>query len=150
MIAQKKNEADIRVRDGEVSLIGGLIQNQDSTTIAGIPGLANIPIIGKYFLGNTNKQKDRTNLLIAMIPHIVRSPDVTALDLRGVAAGTDQTVKLNYAPKKEEAAYTTRSGNWHRTGRARACCRTCRAGFTCRAGRSRPGSPLFPALPRWR
>jgi general secretion pathway protein D len=104
VIAQKKNEADIRIRDGEVSLIGGLIQNQDSTSIAGIPGLANIPIVGKYFLANTNKEKDRTNLLIAMIPHIVRTPDVTALDLRGVAAGTDQTVKLNYAPKKDESA----------------------------------------------
>jgi len=102
VIAQKKNEADIRVREGEVSLIGGLIQNQDSTSISGIPGLANIPIIGKYFLANTNKEKDRTNLLIAMIPHIVRTPNVTALDLRGVAAGTDQTVKLNYAPRKED------------------------------------------------
>ena len=42
-------------------MIGGLIQNQDSTSISGIPGLANIPIIGKYFLGNTSKEKDLFN-----------------------------------------------------------------------------------------
>ena len=37
--------------------------------------------------------------MIALIPHIVRTPDITALDLRGIAAGTDQTVKLSYGPR---------------------------------------------------
>ena len=102
VISQRKNEADIRLRDGEVSLLGGLIQTSDTNTTNGIPGLTNIPILGKYFLGSNSKDKSRGELMIALIPHILRTPDISALDLRGVAAGTDTTVKLSYAPRKEE------------------------------------------------
>ena len=42
--------------------------------------------------------------MIALIPHIVRKPDITGLDMRAVAAGTDATVKLSYAPRVEEPA----------------------------------------------
>jgi general secretion pathway protein D len=104
VISQRKNEADIRLRDGEVSLLGGLIQDQDTSTINGIPGLVNIPVLGKYLFGSTVKDKTRGELLIALIPHIVRGPDVTGLDLRSIAAGTDQTVKLSYGPRKEDVA----------------------------------------------
>jgi len=104
VISQRKNEADIRVRDGEVSLLGGLINNQDTLSFSGIPGFANIPVLGKFFLGSNNTDKSRSNLLIALIPHVVRAPGIDATDLRGVAAGTDQTVRLNYAQKMEEAA----------------------------------------------
>jgi general secretion pathway protein D len=101
VISQRKNEADIRVRDGEVSLLGGLINNQDTQSFSGIPGFANVPVLGKFLLGSNNTDKTRSNLLIALIPHVVRSPGIDATNLRGVAAGTDQTVKLNYAPKDE-------------------------------------------------
>jgi general secretion pathway protein D len=104
VISQRKNEADIRLRDGEVSLLGGLIQDQDTSTINGIPGLVNIPVLGKYLFGSTVKDKTRGELLIALIPHIVRGPDVTGLDLRSIAAGTDQTVKLSYGPRREDVA----------------------------------------------
>jgi len=104
VISQRKNEADIRLRDGEVSLVGGLTQTSDTNTTNGIPGLTSIPILGKYFLGSNSKDKMRDELMIALIPHILRTPDISALDLQGVSAGTDQTVKLSFAPRKEEAA----------------------------------------------
>jgi hypothetical protein len=46
----------------------------------------------------------RTELMIALIPHIVRSPSITAIDLRGVYAGQDQVVKLNYAQESAQTA----------------------------------------------
>jgi general secretion pathway protein D len=104
VIAQKKNEADIRLRDGEVSLLGGLMSSQETSVIGGIPGLVNIPILGKYLFGNTTKDRQKEQLMIALIPHIVRRPDITGLDLRGIAAGTDATVKLSYAPKVDQPA----------------------------------------------
>ncbi len=104
VIGQKKNEADIRLKDGEVSLLGGLMSDQDTSTIGGIPGLVNIPILGKYLFGNVSKDKQREQLMIALIPHIVRKPDITGLDLKGISAGTDATVKLSYAPRVEEPA----------------------------------------------
>jgi general secretion pathway protein D len=104
VIDQKKNEADIRLKDGEVSLLGGLMRDQDTSTIGGIPGLVNIPILGKYLFGNTSKDKQKEQLMIALIPHIVRRPEITGLNLRGVAAGTDATVKLNFGPRPEATA----------------------------------------------
>ncbi len=103
VIGQKANEADIRLKDGEVSLMGGLMSDQDQSTIGGIPGLVNIPILGKYLFGNVSKDKQKEELMIALIPHIVRRPDITGLDLQGIAAGTDQTVKLSYGPRVPEA-----------------------------------------------
>jgi general secretion pathway protein D len=104
VISQRKNEADIRLRDGEVSLLGGLMQTQDTGSINGIPGLVNIPVLGKYLFGSTSKERINRQLLIALIPHVVRAPDITELDLRGIAAGTTQTVKLNYAPRGDDQA----------------------------------------------
>jgi general secretion pathway protein D len=104
VIGQKKNEADIRLRDGEVSLLGGLMSDQDTSVIGGIPGLVNIPVLGKYLFGNVSKDKQKEQLMIALIPHIVRRPDITGMDMKGIAAGTDATVKLSYGPKVEEPA----------------------------------------------
>jgi len=106
VIAQKKNEADIRLRDGEVSLLGGLMQTQDTETQTGIPGLVNIPILGKFLFGANTKDKQKEELMIALIPHILRTPDINAVDLRGISAGTDQTVKLSYGPRPDEEATT--------------------------------------------
>jgi general secretion pathway protein D len=99
VISQRKNEADIRVRDGEVSLLGGLMQDQNTSSQSGIPGLVNIPILGKFLFGTNSKDREHGELLVALIPHIVRTPDVSGLDLRGIAAGTDQTVKLSYGSR---------------------------------------------------
>jgi general secretion pathway protein D len=104
VISQRKNEADIRVRDGEVSLLGGLMQDQNTNSTSGIPGLVNIPVLGKYLFGSTSKDRERGELLVALIPHIVRTPDVSGLDLRGISAGTDQTVKLSYGARTQAAA----------------------------------------------
>jgi len=104
VISQRKNEADIRVRDGEVSLLGGLMQDQNTSSTSGIPGLVNIPILGKFLFGSNSKDRERGELLVALIPHIVRTPDVSGLDLRGIAAGTDQTVKLSYGARSQPPA----------------------------------------------
>jgi hypothetical protein len=78
------------------------MQDQDTSVIGGIPGLVNIPILGKYLFGNVNKDHSKEQLMIALIPHIVRKPDITGTDMRGIAAGTDATVKLSFGPRTAE------------------------------------------------
>ena len=102
VIGQQANIADIRLREGEVNILGGLNQTQDTANSNGIPGLVNIPVLGKILFGNDHTDKVRSDLLIALIPHIVRTPDYTAENLRGIYAGTDQVVKINYAPKSDD------------------------------------------------
>jgi general secretion pathway protein D len=102
IIQQSANVADIRLREGEVNILGGLSQSQDSNLVNGIPGLVNIPVLGHTIFGSDHTDKIRAELMIALVPHIVRTPGYTAENLRGIYAGTDQVVKINYAPKDEE------------------------------------------------
>ncbi len=98
VISQKKIVHDIRIREGEVNLLGGLLQTQDSKSIAGLPWLAELPVLGRFF-GSHHEENSRGELLIALIPHVVRSSELTDVNLRAVNAGSDQNVKLNYTPR---------------------------------------------------
>ncbi|HBY60938.1 MAG TPA: hypothetical protein DEH78_14040, partial [Solibacterales bacterium] len=49
VIGQRRTIVDIRLRDGEATIIGGLYNNQDTRAVNGIPGLANIPILRRLF-----------------------------------------------------------------------------------------------------
>ena len=72
IIGQRVNEADVRLRNGEVSILGGLTQSDDSRTNAGIPGLVNMPVLG-YFFGTKTRSSDQSDILIALVPHIIRA-----------------------------------------------------------------------------
>jgi general secretion pathway protein D len=104
VIGQNKNTADLRLREGEVNILGGLSQLQDSKSVSGIPGLVDMPVLGNVFFGSNHTDKEHGELMIAIIPHIVRTPDYSADNLRGIAAGTDQTVKLSHTPRADPAA----------------------------------------------
>ena len=99
VIQQTKNIADIRLHEGEINMLSGLSQSTDATTVGGLPGLTSIPILGQFLFGSSTKDKSTGELMIALIPHIVRTPDYTAENLRGIYAGSEQVVKLYYAPK---------------------------------------------------
>jgi general secretion pathway protein D len=99
IIAQQKVIHDIRMKDGEVNMLAGLKQIQDSTTVSGIPGLSSIPIIS-YLFSTKTVSKSSQELIIALIPHIVRRPDYTEEEVRGIAVGNATVVKLNYAPEQ--------------------------------------------------
>lgn len=101
VIGQNKNTADIRLREGEVTILGGLSQLSDSKTVNGIPGLVDIPGLGGTIFGSTNTDKSKSELLIALIPHIVRTPDYTEENLRGIYVGNDANVKLIRLPDAE-------------------------------------------------
>jgi general secretion pathway protein D len=98
IIGQRKVQHDIRMHEGEVNLLGGLINQQDSKQVTGIPGLSSIPILRRLFTGES-LSRDRGELMIVIIPHVVRGPEVTAQNLRGIAVGNQTAIKLNYSPK---------------------------------------------------
>ena len=108
IITQRLNEADIRMKDGEASLLGGLSDLEDNNTLSGFPGLTNIPALG-YLFGSKTKNKSDDEILIALIPHIVRAPDLTALGQPGVLAGTEQVTRVER--KRDGAAAPTSSSS---------------------------------------
>ena len=101
VIGQRKVQHDIRMREGEVGLLGGLINTEDDKTVTGIPGLASIPILGNLFKGSSVNH-NRDELMIVVIPHVIRQPEITAQNLRTIAVGTN-VVHLSRAPRLPES-----------------------------------------------
>jgi general secretion pathway protein D len=101
IISQRVVEHDIRLKDGEAFILGGLIQRTDSKTLNGWPGFARIPVL-RYLFSTDNVDHQEDEVLIVMIPHIVRMPEWTRENLRGIYAGTDQVVQV----KRESAIRT--------------------------------------------
>ncbi len=71
-ISQRQAIATVRVRNGEPFIIGGLLQNNDITSIARVPVLSRIPLLGDLFkLASTTHEV--TNLYVVITPHIIKS-----------------------------------------------------------------------------
>jgi general secretion pathway protein D len=78
----------IRLRDGETSVLAGLIKDEERTSMEGIPGLSDIPLIGRFFAKNHTERLE-TDIIITLTPHIVRVLDLTETDLRPFMVGRD-------------------------------------------------------------
>jgi len=97
IIGQRKIGQDIRLREGEVNLIGGLLSTQDNKTKTGVPGLANVPLLGRLFSGNS-VDRERDEIMIALVPHVVRRPDITPENVRAIGSGPTGTVTVHRSP----------------------------------------------------
>jgi len=73
-ISINKTEAvtSLVAQDGDTIIIGGLIQEDTSNSKDGLPFLSKIPIIGNLF-GNTTDKKNRTELIILLTPHVIKT-----------------------------------------------------------------------------
>ena len=100
IIGQRKTETELRLREGEINILGGLLNSQDSRTMSGIPGLINLPFVNKFF-GNEGLNKTQQDVLIAVMPHIVRAPTYTADNFREIYSGNEQDIKLTRTPKPD-------------------------------------------------
>ncbi len=71
---QRSIEQDIRLKEGEVSLLGGLNQTQTTRTVTGLPGLSRLPVL-RYLFSTENYTVTDEEVLIMLTPHLVRLPD---------------------------------------------------------------------------
>jgi general secretion pathway protein D len=93
VISQRKIEHDIRLKNGEVSVLGGLIERTQTKNVNGIPGVAQLPLFRYLFSDNSNELKE-DEVLIVLTPHVLRLPSITAENLRTLAAGTDTDARV--------------------------------------------------------
>jgi general secretion pathway protein D len=83
----------IRLKDGETNMLGGLIRDEERRVLNGIPGLSDIPVIGRIFAHNS-KQTQETDIILTLTPRIVRVLDLRAEDLQPFRVGRDGTAPL--------------------------------------------------------
>jgi general secretion pathway protein D len=78
----------IRLKDGETNMLAGLIRDDERRVVEGIPGLSDIPVIGRMF-AHTRTETQQTDIILTLTPHIIRVLDVSEEDLRAFKVGRD-------------------------------------------------------------
>ena len=88
IISQRKIDHEIRLKENEVSILGGLIDRIDTKSLNGWPWLAKIPVM-RYLFSTENVEHQDNEDIIVLIPHIVRMPEWTKANLRSLYSGTE-------------------------------------------------------------
>ena len=91
----------IRLRDGETNILAGLIRDEEREVIEGIPGLMDLPLVGRLFARNRSDIQE-TDIIVTLTPRILRVLDLEESDLRafrverdtGAGLGLDITTPL--------------------------------------------------------
>lgn len=78
----------LRLRDGETNIIAGLIRDNERSVADGIPGLSDLPVIGRLFARN-KRETQETDIVLTLTPHIVRVLELTEEDLRPFRVRSD-------------------------------------------------------------
>ncbi|MDB6086372.1 MAG: ral secretion pathway protein GspD, partial [Gammaproteobacteria bacterium] len=78
----------LRLKDGETQILAGLIQDSDTRNSAGIPGLSQIPIVGRLF-GSHNSDREKSEIVLSITPRIIRTQARPSTDATEFWYGTE-------------------------------------------------------------
>ncbi len=90
-IGTRSASTSLRLRDGESQILGGLISDQDRRSADKVPGLGQLPVLGRLF-SDHNGDHVKTEIVLQITPHIVRPQLAADVDTQEVWSGTDVNV----------------------------------------------------------
>lgn len=93
-IQEREMESVLKLNDGQVAILGGLIQDEAVGEDTGVPGLVTEPVLG-YLFGQKNRQKRKTELVIFLRPTLIKHPDIEMGDF----ASHRDILQQNTSPK---------------------------------------------------
>jgi len=93
IIGQRKVDHEVRLREGEANLLGGMLEDLNSKSLTGFPGLSQIPLL-KYLFGQTATEHRETETVFVLIPHLVRRQVLTDLNQQAIDVGTASSINL--------------------------------------------------------
>jgi len=97
IIGQRRIEHETRLADGEVNLLGGILQDSDTRSLSGYPWVSKVPIL-KYLFAQENKEIQESEIVFAITPHIVRGHQVNEDNQRVIDIGTGGSIELRRKP----------------------------------------------------
>jgi general secretion pathway protein D len=102
IIGTRTIESVIRLQDGETNFLAGLIRSDEANSENGMPGLSEIPILGRLF---SNKRTDaqRTDVILTLTPHIIRNAEITEEDLLPIWVGTEANMTFRGGSPRVES-----------------------------------------------
>jgi len=101
-IGTRTIESTIRLQDGETNFLAGLIRTDEVESETGVPGLSDIPVLGRLFSKKT-VTKERSDLVLTLTPHIIRTPDITEEDLMPIWVGTETNITFRGGSPRVES-----------------------------------------------
>jgi general secretion pathway protein D len=93
IIAQNITDQVIQLKDGEPSLLAGLITRQDTLNINGTPGVGELPLL-EYFFTSRDKTVAKDEIVFLLVPHIVRESVLSLANTRAIDTGTGTSIEL--------------------------------------------------------
>jgi len=93
IIGQRKIEHEIRLREGEVNLLGGILEDTTTKALTGIPWISSVPLL-KYLFSQANTTHNENEIVLALVPHIVRGQELSDLNERAIDVGTANALQL--------------------------------------------------------
>jgi general secretion pathway protein D len=87
----------LRLREGESTLLAGLLRDEQRKILTGFPGIMKAPILRSLF-GQTTDEINQSDIVMLLTPHIVRTHELTVEDLSSIYIGTQQNVGLGGPP----------------------------------------------------
>jgi len=97
-IAQQKAEQVIRLKEGEVSILAGLVQKELTGSVSGWPGLGEIPG-AKYLFSTQDHEKIDEEIVFMLVPHIVRTYEADPFSGEAISIGTEEAPRITIEPK---------------------------------------------------
>ncbi len=102
IISQRVIEQEVQLREGEPSILAGLLEQDDNKSISGTPGLGQIPLL-KYLFSSDTTDHRQDEIVFLLIPHIVREQVISSLNTRAIDTGTNQEIELRRTPVADDA-----------------------------------------------
>jgi len=87
-IGTRVTTTTLRLNDGETQVLAGLINDEDRRSATGIPGLSDMPLLGKLF-GVQSDNHTKTEIVLLITPRIVRNLSLPDAAFTRLASGTD-------------------------------------------------------------
>jgi general secretion pathway protein D len=103
IIGQRKIEHEIRLKEGEVNLLGGILEDTQTKALNGFPWISQVPIL-KYLFSSENVQHKENEIVFALVPHVVRAQELTSLNTRRLDIGTGIVIDLKMSGRAPEGA----------------------------------------------
>jgi general secretion pathway protein D len=93
VISQRRIEHEIRLQEGEVSILGGLVEHSQNKSVSGVPGLSHVPLL-RYLFSGEDVSNSENEVLIVVTPRLVTSRDFARESLQALSVGTDSETLL--------------------------------------------------------
>ena len=116
-IGTRRAETVLRLKDGETQVLAGLIKREDRETLAKVPGLGDLPVLGKLF-GSTKEATDKTEIVLLVTPRIVRRTELPPIHITEFSSGSDNYASINPMRLNPSAKLSLGEGNTAQTAAA--------------------------------